>query len=246
MTLPALVLIHGGAHAGDCWDLTVDEIRRLEPELRVLAVDLPGRRGKPGDLRAARIADWIESVVADIEDTGLEDVVIVGHSMAGLIAPGVVTKLGAPRVRELILAGACVPPERAAMVDVVSRPVAFVARRNARKGAPYEFPRVAARFMFLNGVARDRRRFMAGRLYPESAQIPLETVSRGAMPEKVPRTWILTKRDRTHPPAEQRASMEAIGGVDDVIELDTCHGLMVSEPERLAEILVECCRSRSS
>lgn len=245
MTLPALVLIHGGAHAGDCWDLTVDEIGRLEPELRVLAVDLPGRRGKPGDLRAARIADWTESVVADIEDTGLEDVVVVGHSMAGLIAPGVVTKLGAPRVRELILAGACVPPDRAAMVDVVSRPVAFVARRNAKKGAPYEFPRLAARFMFLNGVARDRRRFMAGRLYPESSQIPLEKVSRGAMPENVPRTWILTKRDRTHPPGEQRASMEAIGGVEDVIELDTCHGLMVSEPERLAEILVERCRSRT-
>ena len=28
MALPGLVLVHGGAHAGDCWDLTVDEIRR--------------------------------------------------------------------------------------------------------------------------------------------------------------------------------------------------------------------------
>ena len=41
MALPALVLVHGGGHAGDCWDLTVDEIRRLAPELSVLAVDLP-------------------------------------------------------------------------------------------------------------------------------------------------------------------------------------------------------------
>jgi hypothetical protein len=44
MGLPGLVLIHGGAHAADCRDLTIDEIARGEPELRVLAVDLPGRR----------------------------------------------------------------------------------------------------------------------------------------------------------------------------------------------------------
>jgi hypothetical protein len=62
------------------------------------------------------------------------------------------------------------------------------------------------------------------------------------MPTKVPRTWILTTRDRTHSVKEQRASIEAIGGVQTLIPIDTCHGLMVSEPERLAEILVERCR----
>jgi hypothetical protein len=62
------------------------------------------------------------------------------------------------------------------------------------------------------------------------------------MPEEVPRTWILTLRDRTHSPKEQRASIAAIGGVQTVIEIDTCHNLMVSEPKRLAELLVERCR----
>jgi hypothetical protein len=131
------------------------------------------------------------------------------------------------------------------MVDVVSSPVAFIARRNAKKGAPYRFPRFAVRFMFLNGVPRDRRRYMARRLYAESSQIPVEHVSRGEMPADVPRTWILTKRDRTHSPGEQRASINAIGGVDEVIEVDTCHGLMVSAPEWLGRILVQHCRSRA-
>jgi hypothetical protein len=62
------------------------------------------------------------------------------------------------------------------------------------------------------------------------------------MPTEVPRTWILTTRDRTHLVKEQRASFEAIGGVQTLIPIDTCHGLMISEPERLAEILVERCR----
>jgi pimeloyl-ACP methyl ester carboxylesterase len=51
MALPGLVLVHGGGLAADSWELTVEEIHRLAPELSVLALDLPGRRNKPGDLR---------------------------------------------------------------------------------------------------------------------------------------------------------------------------------------------------
>jgi pimeloyl-ACP methyl ester carboxylesterase len=245
MALPALVLVHGGAHAADCWDLTIDEIHRLAPELTVLAVDLPGRRGKPGDLWTLTIADWVDSVVADIDDAGLNDVVIVGHSMAGLTVPGVVTKLGASRVREMILAAACVPPEGAAMVDVVAGPIALIARRSAKKGAPKELGKGIANFVFFNGVPRARRQFMAGRLYPDSSRIPAEKVSRRDLPDEVPRTWILTLRDRAHAAKEQYESIEAIGGVQRIVPINTCHGLMVSEPERLAEILVERCRARS-
>jgi pimeloyl-ACP methyl ester carboxylesterase len=242
MALPALVLVHGGAHAGDCWDLTVNEIHRLAPELTVLAVDLPGRRGKPGDLKTVTIEHWVDSVVADVDAAGLDDVVIVGHSMAGVTVPGVVTKLGASRVREMILAAACVPPDGSAMVDVVAPLTAMIARRKAKKDVPYTVPALSARLFFLNGATRARRRFMAGRLYPESNRIFLEKVSRPGMPVDVPRTWILTLRDRTHSSKEQRASIDAIGGVQTLIPIDCGHGLMVSEPELLAEILVERCR----
>jgi len=36
MALPALVLVHGGGLAADSWELTVQEIQRLAPELTVL------------------------------------------------------------------------------------------------------------------------------------------------------------------------------------------------------------------
>ena len=129
MALPGLVLVHGGQHAGDCWDLTVDEIHRLAPDLAVLAVDLPGRRGKPGDLRTATIADWVDSWSSDIESAGLDDFVIVGHSMAGVTVPGVVAKLGSSRVREMILAAAFVPPDGSAVVDTLPGPLGWYARR---------------------------------------------------------------------------------------------------------------------
>jgi hypothetical protein len=76
----------------------------------------------------------------------------------------------------------------------------------------------------------------------ESARILAENVSRRDMPDEVPRTWILTTRDRALSVKSQRTSIEAIGGVQTLIEMDTCHDLMVSEPERLAEILIQRCR----
>jgi hypothetical protein len=65
------------------------------------------------------------------------------------------------------------------------------------------------------------------------------------MPDDIPRTWILTTRDRALSSEFQREGIDAIGGVSTLIELDACHMMMVSEPERLAELLVERCRLRS-
>ena len=242
MPLPALVLVHGGGLAGDSWELTIDELRRQAPELTVLAVDLPGRRGKPGDLLNLNIADFVESVVSDIEDAGLGDIVLVGHSMAGLTVPGVVTKLGPSRARELILACAFVPPEGRALADTITGLFARIARRRAEKRVIAVTPAWMVRLGFLNGTSRAQRRFMADKLYPESPHILAENVSRRGMPDDVPRTWILTLRDRALSVKFQRRAIDAIGGVQTLVEMDTCHMLMVSEPKRLAEILVERCR----
>lgn len=242
MALPALVLVHGGGLAADSWELTVEEIHRLAPELTVVALDMPGRRNKPGDLTAMTTADYVDSLVSDIESAGVEDIVIVGHSMGGMTLPGVVTKLGAARVREMIFAAAFLPPEGTSIVESSPWLVRTVAWRVAKKNVPTETPKWMARFAYLNGVPSHRRRFMTGKLYAESLRILTEKVSRRGMPDDIPRTWILTLRDRALAPKVQRKYIEALGGVQTLTEIDTCHCLMVSEPERLAEILVDRCQ----
>jgi pimeloyl-ACP methyl ester carboxylesterase len=237
--------VHGGEHAGDCWDLVVAELRREEPELRTLAVDLPGHGNKPGDLATVTIAEWVDSVVADIEDAGLGEIVIVGHSMAGVTVPGVVAKLGSSRVREMILATAFVPPQGSAIADTLGGPLAVFARRAARIGRPMKIPAPAARWAFCNGMTPVQRRLTMSKLHAESARIPAETVDRSALPDDVPRTWILTTRDRALSVASQHASIAALGGVETIVPVDACHEVMFSHPKRLAQILVERCRLRS-
>ena len=240
--MPDLVLVHGGEHAGDCWDLVVAEIRRLSPELRTLAVDLPGRGRTPGDLRTATIDEWVNSVVSDIDATALDDVVIVGHSMAGVTVPNVVARLGSARVREMILVAAFVPPQGLSIADKLGGPLAAFARQAAKGSRPVKIPNLVTRYAFCNGMTREQSRLTMSKLCAESARIPGEPVDRSGFPDDVPRTWVLTTRDRALSIKSQHASMAALGGVQEVIPIDACHELMFSHPQRLAQILVERCR----
>ncbi len=244
MPLPGLVLVHGGAHAADSWDLVVAELARHAPELRVLAVDLPGRPGKPTDLPTIRITDWVDSVVADVDDAGLGDVVVVGHSLAGVTVPGVVAKLGAQRVREMVLVAAFIPPQGESVADALRGPP--LARAAGWIHRSFPMPAAAARFAFCNGMTREQRRFTMSRLCSESPNVIVETVDRSGMPDKVPRTWIMTLSDRALSVRQQHECIKSLGGVETLICIDSCHDVMISEPHWLARVLLERCRLRSS
>lgn len=208
----------------------------------MLAVDLPGRGGTPADLSAVTITDCVDSVVADIRGAGLNDVVIVGHSLAGVTVPGVVAKLGAARVREMVLISAFVPPQGATVADSVRGPLRPLARLAGRITKPLPLPAAAARLVFCNGMTRPQRSFALSRLCLESPTVIIEPVDRTGMPDAVPRTWILTLRDRALSVRQQHACMTALGGVDNIICIDACHDVMISEPECLAAILVQRCQ----
>lgn len=246
MALPGLVLIHGGAHAADCWESTVAELAAEVPELRVLAVDLPGRAGRPADLSSVTIADWVKCAVADVDAAGFGDVVVVGHSLAGLTVPGVVAKLGAGRVREMILLAAFVPPQGKSVVDALRGPLAPLARSGRRmERASFPMPVALARFAFCNGMTREQRRLTLSRLCMESPNVIFEPADRSDLPDGVPRTWIMTLRDRALSVRQQLTAIESLGGVDTMICMNACHDVMFSEPRLVAEVLADRCRARS-
>ncbi|OBA71402.1 esterase [Mycobacterium sp. 1554424.7] len=246
MALPGLVLIHGGAHAADCWELTVAELAAQAPELRVLAVDLPGRAGRPADLSTVTIADWVKSAVADVDAAGFGDVVVVGHSLAGLTVPGVVAELGAGRVREMILLAAFVPPQGKSVVDALRGPLAPLARSaRGMERTSFPMPVALARFAFCNGMTREQRRLTLSRLCMESPNVIFEPADRSDLPDRVPRTWIMTLRDRALSVRQQLTAIESLGGVDTMICMDACHDVMFSEPKLVAKVLADRCRARS-
>ena len=83
-----------------------------------LAVDLPGRGAHPADLTSLTIGDFVDSVVTDIEAADLHDVVLVGHSLAGLTIPGVAARPAGP-VRRLVFVSCTVPRDGESTYDTL-------------------------------------------------------------------------------------------------------------------------------
>jgi pimeloyl-ACP methyl ester carboxylesterase len=240
MARAGLVLVHGASHAGDCWDLTIEALEALAPDLPVLAVDLPGRRSSPGDLATLTIERCVESVVEQINRAGFDEVVVVGHSMAGIVVPGVVSRLGAGRVKRLVLLAACVPPDGGTVLDTLNGPLRRLVARAARRSGSSP-PLRGAVLWFCNGMSRQQKEFVRSRLCADSTRLAVQPVDRSAFPREVPLTWLLTLKDRAQRPAAQRRYIDNLGGVEEVIEVDTCHDAMVSEPRLLATLLAARC-----
>jgi pimeloyl-ACP methyl ester carboxylesterase len=244
-TPTGLVLIHGSGHAGDCWDPTVAELKRQAPHLPVLAVDRPGRSTEPGDLSRLTIHECVQSVLRQIDEAGLDRVVLVGHSQAGITMPGVAEKLGAARSARLIFISCAIPPEGTSVIDNLHGPLRFMIRRRAERGGmPKPMPRALAAWLFCNGMTAEQRTFTLDRQYPEAPRVLLEPVHRALPP--VPRTWVLLTADRVVSERTQRRYIDNLGGVDEVVTLHTCHDAMISAPVDVAALLAARVDQRAS
>ena len=106
------VFIHGGGSTARFWDRVLPHLDRP-----ALAVDLPGRNGKPADFATLSVDDEVVSVIADIEAADVrEPIIVVAHSSGGLVVPGVVGGLG-DRVAHVVLSAALVPAEGGCGID---------------------------------------------------------------------------------------------------------------------------------
>ena len=82
---PPLVLLHGLSFDRSMWRPALAELRHIDPGRRVLALDLPGHGDSPAwsSYDVEGVGDGVHRAVEEAE---LQSPVVVGHSMAGIIA----------------------------------------------------------------------------------------------------------------------------------------------------------------
>jgi len=233
-SVEGVVFVHGGKHDSRCWGPTMDVIRARAPGVAQLAVDLPGRRGTAGD---TTLAGCVRSAVDQVLDAGLSKILLVGHSLAGMTVPLMASELGSERVSRVVAISCCVPPQSKTTADTVNLPTRLVA--GLLDHVP--MPRWLARQMFCNGMSPAQTDFSLSVLVPDAPDTPGLTrvpADRSALPAQIPRTWVLTLRDRTLPPRVQ-LRFAANLGVSEIVPIDTGHNPMIADPEGLASIIVE-------
>ncbi|MGR3938818.1 alpha/beta fold hydrolase [Streptomyces sp. BRA346] len=225
----AFVLIHGAGFGADCWDALIPHLRA-----EALAVDLPGRGTRADvDLCTVTLADCADAVREEVEAKDLRDVVLVGHSFAGVTVPRVLDLIP-DRIRHVVLVSAVVPADRTRVLDQIDPEVRELVEQSITDGV-YRQTREGAAAMLCNDMDEATAASTLDQLTDDSAALLRETVDLSGYRRQIPRTYVHLKRDQCYVEELQQRSIALLRA--DVIDLDTGHMAMVSAPGQLAAVL---------
>ena len=226
-------LVHGAWHGAWCWDRLVP---RLEARgLRCVTVDLPAEDPRAG---ATEYAAAVAGALAATPEA--DDVVLVAHSLGGLVIP-LVADLRPVRLL-VFLCGFLPQPGRSMLEeirrgDVFSQAWGGLRRRQIRHAdGSWEWPAEAAIEAFYHDCPPDDARWAASRLRRQQWKVIDEITPLGAWPP-VDSVSILCREDRmVSPDWSRRVAVERLGRP--ALELDGGHSPFLSRPAELAGLLV--------
>jgi len=227
--MKSLVFVHGANHGSWCWEL-------MRPLLSApfSSLDLPGRGMFPRDPAEIEVEAWVDHVCNAITRPDLRDVVLVGHSLAGITLPRVVDRVP-DRITHVVYVAAAVPAHGQSVSDMVLGGRAF-----ADVVEPPDED--TARAMFCSDMDDRQARYVIENLVPEAGKPFSQPMDLSGLAHPVPRSYVKLLRDQALLPAKQDESIERLAPVD-VFALDTGHDVMVSRPQALAPILNDLTRS---
>ena len=243
--MPAVtyLLIHGGGSTGRFWD-------RVVPLLDgpALAIDLPGRNGKPGDVGLTTVDDEVASVVADVEAAGIADpIVVVAHSSGALPVPGVVAALQSAGhvVDRIVLNGALVPAEGDLGIDCMKphhREGLLWAVEDAKGrdevirmlGVPDDVESLRSAYGG-DPLSDDDLAFAASpeRCVPDGVHHYFQPI-RWSQVDGVPVTYVLNERDRPVSTSMQEVMAARVSSPDQIVRFPGGHCPAITAPAFLA------------
>lgn len=232
-----LVLVHGAWHGAWCWDRVVPLLQAHQHA--AYTPTLAGLGERASELSAhidldAHIAD----IVQFIEMRDLRNVVLVGHSYAGLVISGVADRIGPTRLRRLVYLDALVLDNGQSLASFLGPAWARFADAARERGGGIAVPALPpAAFGVLD--PQDQA-WVAPRL---TAQ-PVRTLDRPlalahALGNGVPKVYIDCNSPAMPAVAPFKAKVRAQAGWAAYESLATGHDAMVTEPAALAQLLLK-------
>lgn len=234
-----IVLVHGAFHNAGCWD-------QLIPFLKadghtVNAIDLPGHGKDQTPLDQVTLDAYSQAVVDALRDAP-ERVVLVGHSMSGVVvtqaADAFISDGGI--IDKLIYVAAFVPRNGQSLVDLSGQPegAGDMVQANVQvSGEPPigVMPLDKAIEAFYGDCTPEVAAAAAAELGPQPI---LAFVTPVAITDDrdIDRRYIVTTRDKAIPPTLQR-KMSSDTAFTEVVEIGSDHSPFLSHTDELATIL---------
>ncbi|WP_329493764.1 alpha/beta hydrolase family protein [Kitasatospora herbaricolor] len=235
------VLVHGAWHSGRVWDRVVPLLARAGH--RVLAPSLTGHGEKEHLLGPdVGLDTHVADIVALLVENQLSDVILVGHSYAGMVVSAVAGQVPY-RIAGLVYLDAMVPADGESVLDVVPM-TGHLIEAAAASGTPWRIPPMPEQpapiglFGVTDPADTDWLRTMLSDESVRCFQQPVR-LDNPAL-DAIPRTHIHCVGST--PPGVTRRPVPPVqpnGAPSQVWELRSGHDCMVTVPAELTELLLK-------
>lgn len=236
------VLVHGAFQNASCWDPVVTRLHRAGHT--VVAVQLPGRDNDGLAPATVTLEAYCETVRKAIEAQA-EPVVLVGHSFGGITISAVAERMP-QRVKRLVYVAAYLPRSGESLQSLS-------AEDHDNRFTKENFA-IAPDYSTAQVLERDRASIFANDAKPEVAARIAQSMIPEPLPPmgttvtltserfgQVPKVYIHTRRDHAVSPVLQRMMVERTP-VAATFTLDSGHSPYVTQPARLAKLLIRAAR----
>jgi pimeloyl-ACP methyl ester carboxylesterase len=230
------LFIHGALRGAWLWDRVIPLLQK-NGAVNIIALDLPGH-GKRADERAdVNMSAYVNDVISCIKKKNLSDIILVGHSMSGIIISRVAEEVP-ERIRHLVYLAAVVPCDGDALIDLLTKERQEKLRNLEGKASEIYGPIDALRPLYFTDLpdSEEKESFLK-QLTPQPLAAFFEKIPlKRFFNLKIPRTYVLGLRDKSLPPELTRGFAERLGV--DPVEIDAGHDMMISLPEEVAKVLL--------
>ena len=230
------LFIHGALRGAWLWD-RVTPLLQKKGGVNVIALDLPGHGKRSVERAGVNMSVYVNDVISHIKKKNLSDIILVGHSMSGIIISRVAEEMP-ERIRHLVYLAAVVPRDGDALIDLLTKERQETLRNLEGKASEIYGSVDALRPLYFTDLpdGEEKESFLK-KLTPQPLAAFFEKIPlRCFYNLKIPRTYVLGLRDKSLPPELTSGFAERLGV--EPVKIDAGHDMMISLPEEVAVVLL--------
>lgn len=232
--MATFVLIHGMWHGGWCWKKVTPLLQDAGHKVNIVTLTGVGERAHL-HYPDIDMNTHIQDVVGVLEYENLNQVILVGHSLAGFMAPAVAERTP-ERIAHIVNLDGVIPTNGKAFKDLMPSFWDDFRQRGQAAGDEWWSPPIRE---WTFGVTGDDLEWMMSKLTPhplKSWETPLFFTNPAA--GSIPRTFIHCIEGAS-PDETEKQMKECVNMGWQYRTLSTGHDAMITAPKELTELLLE-------
>jgi pimeloyl-ACP methyl ester carboxylesterase len=234
------VLIHGGGHGGWCWQRVARVLRAGGHDVHTPTLTGFGDRVHLDDGHVG-FETFVTDVVHVLEFEDLHDVVLVGHSMGGVVVPRV-AEAAPDRVARAVWLAAPVLDDGETLIQAIPQTPAIARAVTIAADGSITTDVELLLAAILSDATEDDRRWVAARHRPYPHAALVEPGRHSAfLALGCPTAYVAAVQDQTIPLPLARTFAARLLGAP-VFEVDAGHDCMISRPAETAAALLSAAR----